>query len=168
MEETTEATKAKFLEVSKELDDLLLKQEIFWAQRSRISWLKHGDKNTKKFHSKATQRRRRNYMQDVKIFYGGWVEEVEDISQVAINYFENLFNAGTYSQVDDCLNTMEHKVTPDMQQILSSDFTTEEIKTAVFQMGPTKAPRPDGMNALFYQKFGIQWVIMQLLLCQTI
>ena len=50
---------------------------------------------------------------------------------------------------------MEHKVTPDMQQILSSDFTTEEIKTAVFQMGPTKAPRPDGMNALFYQKFGI-------------
>ena len=96
MEETTEASKVEFW-VSKELDDLLLKQEIFWAQRSRISWLKHGDKNTKKFHSKATQRRRRNYMQDVKIFYGGWVEEVEDISQVAINYFENLFTAGTCS-----------------------------------------------------------------------
>ena len=77
-----------------------------------------------------------------------------------MNYFENLFNAGACSQVDDCLNTMEHKVIPDMQQILSSDFTTEEIKTAVFQIGPTKAPRPDGMNALFHQKFGIQWVIM--------
>ena len=50
---------------------------------------------------------------------------------------------------------MEHKVTPDMQQILSSDFTTEEIKTAIFQIGSTKAPRPDGMNALFHQKFGI-------------
>ena len=74
---------------------------------------------------------------------------------MAINYFENLFNAGTCSQVDDCLNTMEHKVIPDMQQILSSDFTTEEIKTAVFQIGSTKAPRPDDMNALFHQKFGI-------------
>ena len=29
MEETTDASKAEFLEVSKELDDLLLKQEIF-------------------------------------------------------------------------------------------------------------------------------------------
>ena len=48
-------------------------------------------------------------------------------------------------------------MTPDMQQILSSDVTTDEIKIAMFQMGPTKAPGPDDMNALFYQKF---WHIM--------
>ena len=92
---TTEASRAEFLEVSRELDDLLMKQEIFWAQRSRVSWLKHGDKNTKFFHSKASQQRRRNYIQGVKNSDGDWVEEVEDISQVAINYFENLFRAGT-------------------------------------------------------------------------
>ena len=78
---------------------------------------------------------------------------MDDISQVAINYFENLFHVGTCTQVDDCLSTMEHKVTPDMQQILSSDFIADEIKIAVFQMGPTKAPRLDDMNAFFYQKF---------------
>ncbi|KAL0010896.1 hypothetical protein SO802_006004 [Lithocarpus litseifolius] len=49
----------------------------------------------------------------------------------------------TCSQVDECLNTVELKVTPDMQQILSIAFTTEEIKTVVFQMGPTKALEPD-------------------------
>ena len=81
MEVTTEALKAEFLEVSKELDDLLMKQEIFSAHRSRISWLKHGDKNTKFFHSKASQWRRRNYIQGVKNYDGDWVEEVDDISQ---------------------------------------------------------------------------------------
>ena len=37
MSECTEENKAEFSRVSKELDDLLLKQEIFWAQHSRIS-----------------------------------------------------------------------------------------------------------------------------------
>ena len=36
---------------------------------------------------------------------------------------------------------------------MSSDFSADEIKEAVFQMAPTKAPRPDGMNTFFYQKF---------------
>jgi len=156
-EEVTEESKVEFLEESKTLDDLLMKQEIYWAQRSRISWLKHGDKNTKFFHAKASQRRRRNHIQGIKDRDGNWVEEKEDIAEVATNYFNSLFNAGTCFQMNECLNTVMSKVTPDMQQMLSSEFTVTEIKTAVFQMGPTKAPGPNGMNALFYQKF---WHVM--------
>ena len=53
--EMTEDSKSEFLEVSKQLDDLLLKQEIFWRQRSWVSWLKYGNIDTKFFHSKASQ-----------------------------------------------------------------------------------------------------------------
>ena len=44
-------------------------------------------------------------------------------------------------------------MTIEMQQTLSRDFSADEVKVDVFQMGPTKAPEPDGMNALFYHKF---------------
>ena len=108
---------------------------------------------TQFFHSKASQRRRRNHIKRIKNSEGDWVEEEEDIVMVAVDYFDNLFTAGTCSKIDDCLNTVPYKLTPEMQQELTFDFTAEEIKAALFQIGPTKAPGLDGMNALFFQNF---------------
>ena len=92
----------------------MLKQKLYWAQRSIISWLKHGDKNMKFFHLKASQRRRRNYIQSIKNVEDVWVEEEDDIAGVAVEYFENLFKAGTCERVEECLNTVTPKITPDM------------------------------------------------------
>ena len=76
---------------------------------------------------------------------------MEEIAEVATNYFDSLFNAVVCDQIHECLNVVAHQITPDMHQILSSEFTADEIKVALFQMRPTKAPPLDGMNVLFYQ-----------------
>ena len=55
--------------------------------------------------------------------------------------------------MEECIDTITHKVTADMLEILSNEYSAEEIKAALFQKGPISAPRPNGMNALFYQKF---------------
>lgn len=74
-----------------------------------------------------------------------WVEESEELAGLAIKYFESIFHSGTCQRMEECLRAVQHKVTPAMQDILSSDYSVEEIKAAWFQMGPIKAPGPDGI-----------------------
>lgn len=49
-----------------EMNELLEREEIMWYQRSRVQWLKEGNRNTKVFHNKANQRRRKNAIEKLK------------------------------------------------------------------------------------------------------
>lgn len=69
---------------------------------------------------------------------------------MATNYIESIFSSGGCDQMEECLNVVPHKVTSDMLEVLSSEYSAEEIKALLFQMRPTKPPGPNGMNAFFY------------------
>ena len=50
-------------------------------------------------------------------------------------------------------NLIPVKVKSEMNNELTRDFTMEEVRTALQQMHSTKAPNPDDMSAIFYQKY---------------
>lgn len=83
---------------------------------------------------------------------GAWVCEHEEITGEAVEYFSNLFTTMSPHSIDVALAGMDTRVYEEMNQGLSKDFDHEEVKRAVFQMNPSKAPGPDGMNANFFQK----------------
>ena len=48
---------------------------------------------------------------------------------------------------------MEERVTPVMNDELQREFMAVEVWNALKQMHPIKAPGPDGMSLVFYQKY---------------
>ena len=62
---------------------------IKWRQRSRISWVKEGDANTKLFHIRATGRRRKNFISRLS-GAAGLVTKHEDKAQILLSHFNQL------------------------------------------------------------------------------
>ena len=78
---------------------------------------------------------------------------MEEVADVAFDYFMNIFKANTCDKMEECLNVVNRRMIKDMLEVLSRSYSSEEVKVVLFQIGPTKSPGPDGMNALFYKKF---------------
>jgi hypothetical protein len=149
----TDQNRAKASQLRIELNSQLEEDESYWNQRSRISWLKEGDSNTKFFHVYANHRRRTNEILMLWDSHGVLITGESGLEQVITNYFGNMLTSSNPSSIDLVVNSVDQVVTPEMNDILLQPVTEDEVKIALFQIPPSKAPGPDGMTALFFQKY---------------
>jgi hypothetical protein len=140
-------------EIRKELNHLISQEEIYWRQRSRISWMKDGDRNTKFFHECASQRKRKNEISYLRNQHGDWVSDKSEMEGIVHNYFHNLFTSSNPVGIPNVVSLVDRVVSDEMNHRLVKDFDAEEVRRALFQIHPTKALGPDGMSAIFFQHF---------------
>ena len=118
-------------ELRMEVNDLLDKETRLWLQRSRALWAVHDDKNSKFFHSKATQRHRKNKIEGIKNSAGHWCSRPKDIADFLVDYFKTLFSSSSSYQPAEALSTIQNVVTMDMNSQLNAEFKEWEIKLAL-------------------------------------
>ena len=136
-----------------EVNVLLDKEAKMWRQRFKVMWLKDGDRNTRFFHSKASQRRRRNYITQLYDATGRWCTRQGQVNDTIVDFYQNLFTSANPSNFEEVVDLIPQVVTNKMNEKLVADFTIEEVEVALKQMAHLKAPGLDGMPLLFYQRY---------------
>ena len=78
-------------EVIRELEKCILMEEISWRQKSKVLWLKEGDKCTKFFHSIANSNRRYNTI-DTLMIGDSPSSNQDEISEHIVKFYQKLFS----------------------------------------------------------------------------
>ena len=134
------------------LDKLLIKDDVFWKQRAKTFWYRDGDLNTKFFHAAATTRRKLNRIEHLEDENGFECRSADGMKHIARDYFMQLFQQSNSSRAD-VINLVPASITREDNDMLTTSFTMDEFKQAVFSMQADKCPGPDGFNPGFYQQF---------------
>lgn len=136
----------------RELDEVLDREETLWYQKSRIDWLKDGDRKTTFFHLSTIVRRWRNKISAIKGDDGEWIHDKEAVKAHFVDYFIKLFT----EEGNGDLHNIPQDVFPELSQrdwnYLSLPYSKTDIDGVIKEMDSLKAPGPDGYQALFFQK----------------
>ncbi|KAA3474024.1 reverse transcriptase [Gossypium australe] len=129
------------------------KDEVYWEQRARVNWLKLGDKNTAFFHKCASAQRRINSITKLVSEDGREIMDGAEILEAATGYFEDLFASKGIGDPRKVLEGIESIISHEVNENLLSPFREDEVRSALKDMGLTKALGKDGFPALFFQQY---------------
>jgi len=139
----------KKTEIVREIERCSLLEEVSWRQKSRVFWLKEGDKCTKFFHSIANSNRRYNSIDSL------WIGDTltsnkSNIGDHVVEFYQKLFHelSRWRLRVD---GISFDSISDSDASWLERAFEEEEVKKVVSAMNGDKAPGPDGFSMAFFQ-----------------
>lgn len=123
------------------------REEIMWKQKSRNIQPTIMDLNTKFFHLSTIIKRRRNFINTIKMANGKWCFEREDIGNNFIEHFQHIFTSSNPDKPCILSNLLNPTINDKDNQWLCAIPDEKEIMDNVNHIGSMKAPGPDGVNA---------------------
>eukprot|EP00253_Pinus_taeda_P009631 PITA_09631 len=136
------------------LEERRKQEEILWRQKSRIKWLREGERNTKFFHQAMIKHRQGNRILSIKNKNGVRVVEQNEIEQVLMEHHKEILaepQADRMRAIHEICSAIPSLVTEDQNKALMRAVNLEELEEVVKSMKKGTAPGPDGFTVDFYQ-----------------
>ncbi|KAK2658664.1 hypothetical protein Ddye_005197 [Dipteronia dyeriana] len=129
-------------------------EEDFLRQKSRVQWLKAGDRNSSYFFKAIKERRNRSKILSISGEDDSLIEGDTRVKSEAIGHFQNILGCSMPSRHGSrsLRNVIDKHISNDQVDYMSREVTNDEIREACFSLHPNKAPGPDGFNAYFFNK----------------
>eukprot|EP00253_Pinus_taeda_P007097 PITA_07097 len=152
----TEERKEMAESLQLEWDNRCLQEEILWRQKSKVQWIKEGERNTKFFHRSTIAHRNNNRIVKLTDQHGIKRNTHEEMEKVLLQHFQKNDEENSedryqsmkiFTQYISKLFTREHNFN------LNKPVIEEEIEEAVKEMKNGKAPGSDGFNVYFFKAY---------------
>lgn len=85
------ATLQERIALRQELNEAYQEEEVYWKHKSRIRWLRSGDRNTSYFHAVTKAKRIRNTIHSIHDENGVICHGQREVAEAAGSYFANLY-----------------------------------------------------------------------------
>ena len=151
-----EDEKVKMDDMSRELENTLLCEEVRWRQKSRALWLKEGDSNTQFFHKVANSQRRYNRVETLRSD-GVLSHDPNEVKEHIVQFYRNLYSkqSNWRSRMD---NQAFSSIDEEEKVWLERYFEEMEVWEVVKGMEGDKALRLDGFTKAFFLSY---WAVVK-------
>lgn len=94
---------AEELSVAAQLQETLRQEEVWLKQRSRIDWLRKGDRNTKYYQAQAAKRSRTNRISSLERADGTTCDDPVEVQHEIMGFYQNLYQSQGFNDMSALL-----------------------------------------------------------------
>jgi hypothetical protein len=131
-------------------------EETKWRLKIHAIWLAEGDNNTKFFQKYVTYRRKFNHIWELIGPNGSQVSSFKDLAHACIQHFQSLFKESDVANIREIMKVVRlfpRFFNDEMNEIMESEVTKEELKVVLGTFKKAKSPSLDGWTMEFFLRF---------------
>lgn len=104
-----------------------------WHQQAKHMWITNGDRNTPFFHQKASNRKKRNFINGLTDDSEVWHDDDQNMERIILDYFSDIFHSNCPTDTIVIVRAIQLVVTESMNNFLCQPFQEVEVHKALKQ-----------------------------------